>query len=101
VTEREAFRPRHFIRDVVIATLAFAYSIWAIAGAGDDIIAKGFMLLLAGVPIYVGMRWWQQRDADRTAARLLREQPSVTAPANRELVAIGAAVAKEGSAHDA
>ena len=37
------------------------------AGSGQEIIAKGFVLLLAGVPIYIGMKWWQQRDAGRTA----------------------------------
>jgi hypothetical protein len=29
--------------------LAFAYSIWAIAGSGQEIIAKGFVLLPAGI----------------------------------------------------
>jgi APA family basic amino acid/polyamine antiporter len=67
VTEREAFSTRHFLRDMVIAALAFAYSVWAIAGSGQEIIAKGFVLLLAGVPIYVGMKWWQQRGAGRDA----------------------------------
>ena len=70
ITEREAFSTRHFLRDMAIATLAFAYSVWAIAGSGQEIIAKGFVLLLAGVPIYIGMKWWQQRDAGRTAVAL-------------------------------
>jgi len=68
VTEHERFSPGHFWRDIAIAALAFAYSVWAIMGSGADIIAKGFVLRLAGIPIYVGMRWWQQRDATRTAA---------------------------------
>ena len=38
------------MRDVVIAALAFAYSVWAIAGAGDDIVTKGFVLLLRRHP---------------------------------------------------
>ena len=63
ITERAAFSARHFWRDIAIAALAFAYSMWAIAGSGQDIIAKGFVLLLAGIPIYVSVRWWQQRDA--------------------------------------
>ena len=50
---------------------AFAYSVRAIAGSGQDIIAKGFVLLLAGVPIYVGMRWWQQREAGPDAVDLV------------------------------
>ena len=63
LVERERFQPRKLVRDTVIALLAFAYSVWAIAGAGDDIVTKGFVLMLLGVPVYVGMRWWQRRSA--------------------------------------
>lgn len=63
LVERERFQPRKLVRDTVIALLAFAYSVWAIAGAGDDIVTKGFILMLAGVPVYVAMRWWQKRSA--------------------------------------
>jgi APA family basic amino acid/polyamine antiporter len=51
------------VRDVAIAAVAFAYSVWAITGSGKDIIAKGFVLLLAGIPIYIAMKWWQARQA--------------------------------------
>jgi APA family basic amino acid/polyamine antiporter len=61
LTEPELFDRRHFVRDVAIAALAFGYSVWAITGSGKDIIAKGFVLLLAGIPIYVAMKWWQTR----------------------------------------
>ena len=64
LVERETFKPAHLVRDVVIATLAFIYSVWAIAGAGDDIVAKGFILLLAGIPVYIGMRWWEKRKLE-------------------------------------
>jgi len=63
LVERENFQPRKLVRDTVIALLAFAYSVWAISGAGDDVVTKGFVLLLAGIPVYVGMRWWQKRTA--------------------------------------
>ena len=36
----------------VIAGLAFAYSMWAIGGAGADVVYWGFLLLLAGLPVY-------------------------------------------------
>jgi APA family basic amino acid/polyamine antiporter len=81
VTERDRFRPRNFVRDLIVASLAFAYSVWAIAGSGQEIIAKGFMLLLAGVPIYVATRWWQQRDVQRAGDRL-DELPPIEPPAN-------------------
>jgi basic amino acid/polyamine antiporter, APA family len=63
LVERERFNPRHLVRDTLVALLAFAYSVWAIAGAGDDIVTKGFILMLGGVPVYVGMRWWAKRTA--------------------------------------
>ncbi len=38
------------------ALLAFAYSLWAIVGAGRDAVFWGFLLLLAGVPVYAWLR---------------------------------------------
>ncbi len=43
-----------FIR-LVIATVAFVFSIWAIAGSGTEIVYWGFILLMAGLPVYVWM----------------------------------------------
>jgi APA family basic amino acid/polyamine antiporter len=60
--DRASFNPRHLFRDAVIAALAFGYSFWMIWGAGDAVIAKGFLLLLAGVPIYVYLKWRQARQ---------------------------------------
>ena len=50
LVEPRAFQAKHLVRDTVIALLAFAYSVWAIAGAGDDIVTKGFVLLLGRHP---------------------------------------------------
>jgi APA family basic amino acid/polyamine antiporter len=36
----------------IIAGIAFVYAIGAIAGAGSDVVYWGFLLLLAGLPIY-------------------------------------------------
>ena len=41
----------------IVAALAFAYSLFAIYGAGQDTVFYGFLLLLAGLPVYV----WQTR----------------------------------------
>ena len=38
---------------LAIPVLAFLYSMWSIAGAGADTIYWGFLLLLAGLPVYV------------------------------------------------
>jgi APA family basic amino acid/polyamine antiporter len=37
----------------LVHSLAFAYSVWAIAGAGADVVYWGFLLLVAGLPVYV------------------------------------------------
>jgi hypothetical protein len=50
-------------RDTVIAGLAFAYSVWAIWGSGEEWLAKGFMLLLFGIPVFVWMKWRAKREA--------------------------------------
>jgi APA family basic amino acid/polyamine antiporter len=77
-TEPELFDRKLFLRDTIIATIAFAYSVWAITGSGKDIIAKGFVLLLAGIPVYVGMKGWQKRQATREAAELSTPSSSGT-----------------------
>lgn len=38
-----------------VSLLAFAFSVWAVAGAGTDVVYWGFLLLLAGVPVFVLM----------------------------------------------
>jgi amino acid transporter len=77
-TEPELFERKLFIRDMAIAALAFVYSVWAITGSGKDIIAKGFVLLLAGVPVYVLMKGWQRREALKAA--FAREPCCCTVP---------------------
>ncbi len=42
---------------LMVSVLAFLYSVWAIAGAGHEIVYWGFLLLLAGIPVYIFMRW--------------------------------------------
>lgn len=56
-TEPARFSARNLVRDSAIAGLAFAYSIWAIIGSGTDVIAKGFILLMLGIPVYVYLKW--------------------------------------------
>ncbi|NIM52247.1 MAG: amino acid permease [Gemmatimonadales bacterium] len=41
----------------VVAVLAFLYSAWAIAGAGQEVVYWGSLLLMAGVPVYVWAKW--------------------------------------------
>ena len=37
------------------AAFAFVYSLWAIGGAGAEAVYWGFLLLLAGLPVYVAV----------------------------------------------
>ena len=62
-TDREKFSGRRLGLDAAIAMAAFAYSFWMIYGAGQEYIAQGFLLLMAGVPVYVFMRWRQSKAA--------------------------------------
>jgi APA family basic amino acid/polyamine antiporter len=38
---------------VLLGLLAFVYSAWAIYGAGEEVVYYGFLLLIAGFPVYV------------------------------------------------
>lgn len=50
-------RPAHRLpwspRQGIIAGAAFVYAIWAIGGAGHETVYWGFLLLMAGVPVFV------------------------------------------------
>jgi APA family basic amino acid/polyamine antiporter len=59
--ERELFSWAKLTRDSVIAALAFCYSVWAIWGSGEEWLAKGFMLLLFGIPVFVWLKWRENK----------------------------------------
>jgi len=46
---------------VILGSLAFLYSLWAVAGSGRDAVFWGFILLLAGLPAYV---WIVRADGE-------------------------------------
>jgi APA family basic amino acid/polyamine antiporter len=47
----------------LVASLAFAYALWTIAGAGAEVVYWGFLLIAAGLPVYV----WVVRQRARTS----------------------------------
>lgn len=49
----------------IVAGAAFLYSLWAIGGSGEEAVFWGFLLIVAGLPVYVGMVWWRRRHAAR------------------------------------
>jgi APA family basic amino acid/polyamine antiporter len=62
ISDRERFSLPRLGKDVTIASLAFAYSLWTIAGSGYQVVFRGFLLLMAGIPIYLLMKWWNARE---------------------------------------
>ena len=42
---------------IILASLAFLFSLWAIAGSGQEIVYWGVLLILAGIPFYVMIIW--------------------------------------------
>ncbi|MDJ0941963.1 MAG: amino acid permease [Kiloniellales bacterium] len=42
---------------VGLAVAGFLYSAWAIYGAGQEVVFYGFLLITAGVPVYVWLKW--------------------------------------------
>jgi len=56
VTAREEGIKKGFSWKAIVATLSFLFSIWAIAGSGMEIVYWGFLLLMAGLPLFVWMQ---------------------------------------------
>jgi len=79
IKEPERFTGRKFGRNVLIAVLGFGYSIWAMYATGSESIAKGYLLLMLGIPIYLYMRWRRQRDRIPIRTELV-ELPRVPEP---------------------
>ncbi len=50
---RKKMTTRKIISTIMLSTLSFAFSLWAIIGAGQEIVYWGFILLMTGVPFYV------------------------------------------------
>jgi APA family basic amino acid/polyamine antiporter len=76
ITDRAAFSARRLAVDATVAGLAFAYSMWTIAGSGYQVVFRGFMLLMAGVPVYVFMKWRGHRAEPAATAADLATTPS-------------------------
>jgi APA family basic amino acid/polyamine antiporter len=57
LTDRAKFDGKRLGGSVAIAALAFVYSLWMLYGAGAEVVLWGTLLLLAGLPVYVWMRW--------------------------------------------
>jgi APA family basic amino acid/polyamine antiporter len=65
-TDRQRFSGQRLGASITVAVLAFIYSVYAVIGSGASSVMWGFVLLLAGIPVYVWMRKPEdQETADR------------------------------------
>ncbi len=53
LVEKNHLNTKGWIRVVVLSAGGFSFSIWAIAGSGEESVFWGFLMLLAGVPFYI------------------------------------------------
>jgi APA family basic amino acid/polyamine antiporter len=83
--EPERFTGRRLAFDASVAFLAFAYAFWMVYGAGQEYIAQGFLLLLAGIPVYVFLKWRQAVHVEVPA----ETPPTPSRPVVRPRVAFG------------
>ncbi len=58
-----------WVAAIFVAVMAFAYSLWAIAGAGQSSVYWGFLLLLAGIPFYVWVLYKKKADAEEISGK--------------------------------
>jgi APA family basic amino acid/polyamine antiporter len=60
---------------------------WTIAGSGYQVVFRGFMLLMAGVPVYVFMKWRVHRA--EPAAEAATAADLATTPSDGEQPPLG------------
>ncbi|MGC4011889.1 MAG: amino acid permease [Pseudomonas sp.] len=58
-TKPESFSPRSRPQVLAIGCLGFLYSLWALYGTGEQAIFWGFLVFMAGIPMYT---WRQYRN---------------------------------------
>lgn len=54
---------RGWLSAILLGVLAFAYSLWTIAGAGQNAVYWGFILLMAGIPLYIWIVYKKNKQA--------------------------------------
>jgi basic amino acid/polyamine antiporter, APA family len=75
LADRHSVPVSHFARNLVITLLALAYSIFAVMGAGFDVVYWGFVLVMIGVPLYVLILRWRRPpdDVDAPSPPLVKD----------------------------
>ncbi len=57
MVDRRAAFPAGLLVPVIISIIAFVFSIWALYGSGAEAVFWGFLVLVAGIPIYTWRKW--------------------------------------------
>ncbi|WP_290687787.1 MULTISPECIES: amino acid permease [unclassified Haematobacter] len=60
---RGELRARKLFSATILGGLGFLYSMWALYGSGAETVFLGFLLLIAGIPVHVAIRWRNARVA--------------------------------------
>jgi APA family basic amino acid/polyamine antiporter len=68
VTDRAHFDGKRLAGHATIAALALAYAIWTVAGSGYEVVYKGFLLLLLGIPVFLWMKHSAARRGEHVVA---------------------------------
>ncbi|MGA5797824.1 amino acid permease [Streptomyces cellulosae] len=67
--QRDRVERGRLVRDMIIASVAAAFSLWLVAGAGYQAVYQGVLFLFGGVLVYAVMAARKQRAATVTADR--------------------------------
>ncbi|NEZ47521.1 amino acid permease [Clostridium niameyense] len=54
-----------FIKIAIVPLIGFIYACWAMYGSGAETVLYGFMLMLAGIPIYIYMKLKSRKDCSK------------------------------------
>jgi APA family basic amino acid/polyamine antiporter len=57
------------VKVAVLGGLGFLYAAWAIYGAGAQTVFLGFLLILAGIPVHVWIKWRNRAEESAAPAR--------------------------------
>jgi len=63
-TKKNALHKASRVSVVVLGLLAFVYSLWEIAGSGEQTVYYGFLFLMAGVPFYIWLSYKKHREEE-------------------------------------
>ena len=59
-----------WMQSIMIASFAFIFSLWAIAGSGQETVYWGFILLMSGIPFYVCLLYTSDAADERSSVDL-------------------------------